>query len=74
MEKFRNISKENIIQIISQLKSSSSCLDPIPTEFLKKVSNCLIDYVLDIVNNSLMTGIFPNAFKKAVVKPLFKKN
>ncbi len=29
--------------------------------------------VLDIVNNSLETGIFPNAFKKAAVKPLLKK-
>ncbi len=33
----------------------------------------MIDYVLDIVNNSLETGIFPNAFKKAGVKPLLKK-
>ncbi len=73
MEMFRTVIKENLLQIISQLNSSSGCLDSIPTVFLKKVLHILIDYVLDIVNNSLETGIFPNAFKKAVVKPLLKK-
>ena len=31
-------------------------------------------HVLKIINTSLQTGIFPDAFKTAVVKPLLKKN
>ncbi len=73
MEMFRTVNKENLLQIISQLNSSSSCLDSIPTVFFLKISHSLIDYVFDIVNNSLETGIFPNAFEKVVVKPLLKK-
>ncbi len=33
MEMFRIVNKDNILQIISQLNSSSSCLDSIPTVF-----------------------------------------
>lgn len=33
MERFRIVSKENLIKIISQLNSSSSCLDFNPTVF-----------------------------------------
>ncbi len=33
MEMFRTVNKENLLQIISQLNSSSSCLDSIPTVF-----------------------------------------
>ncbi len=74
MEMFRTVNKENLLQIISHLNSSSSCLDSIPTVFFKKILHSLIDYVFDIVNNnSLETGIFPNAFKKSSCETTFKE-
>ena len=39
----------------------------------KQVFNSVSSHVLKIINTSLQTGIFPDAFKTAVVKPLLKK-
>src|SRR4029434_8462840 len=53
--------------------SSTSCIDPVPTAFFKRVFDSVSSHVLKIINTSLQTGIFPDAFKTAVVKPLLKK-
>ena len=42
--------------------------------FLKEVLDSFIYDVLDIVNCSLETGIFPNTLKTAFVRPLLKKH
>ena len=59
---------------LNSLKSSTCCLDSLPTDFFKKVSNCLAPDLLQIVNTSLLSGVFPQALKTAVVKPLLKKS
>src|SRR4029434_4325992 len=41
--------------------------------FFKRVFVSVSSHVLKIINTSLQTGIFPDAFKTAVVKPLLKK-
>ena len=55
------------------LESSSCCLDTLPTSFFKSVYNCLSADLLEIVNSSLLSGIFPESLKTAVIKPLLKK-
>ena len=55
------------------LKSSSCSLDILPAGFFKKVSDCMIPDLLQIVNMSLLSGVFPQAMKTAVIKPLLKK-
>ena len=60
--------------IVGQLRSSTCCLDPLPTTFFKTVFNCLAHDVLEIINRSLQSGIFPAALKTAVIKPLLKKS
>ena len=60
--------------IIQHLKSSSCCLDILPTSLFKTVSNCMASDLLQIVNMSLLSGVFPQALKTAVIKPLLKRN
>ena len=58
-----------LTETVKQLKSMTCCLDSLPTKFLKNVFNCIASDVLQIVNNSLQSGQFPQALKTAVIKP-----
>ncbi len=48
-------------------------LDPIPSHLLQAISPTLLPALTHIINTSLLTGIFPTAFKQAWVTPLLKK-
>ncbi len=48
-------------------------LDPIPSHLLLAISPTLLPALTHIINTSLLTGIFPTAFKQAQVTPLLKK-
>ena len=58
---------------IANSRSTSCCLDPIPTHLLKSCSESLISVITNIINSSLESGIFPDCWKEAVVIPLLKK-
>ncbi len=62
---------------VSKLHLSShptTCpLDPIPSHLLQAISPTLLPALTHIINTSLLTGIFPNAFKQARVTPMLKK-
>ncbi len=61
---------------VSKLLSShpTTCpLDPIPSHLLQTISPTLLPALTHIINTSLLTGIFPTAFKQARVTPLLKK-
>ncbi len=62
---------------VSKLHLSShptTCpLDPIPSHLLQAISPALLPALTHIINTSLLTGIFPTAFKQARVTPLLKK-
>ena len=73
MTQFDPINVKNLQDIIQHLKSSSLCLDILPAGFFKKVSDCMIPDLLQIVNTSLLSGVFPQAIKTEVIKPLLKK-
>ena len=73
MREFTCITLPDLCKTVSECNSATSCLDPIPTAFLKRVFDSVSSHVLKIINMSLQTGIFPDAFKTAVVKPLLKK-
>ncbi len=49
-------------------------LDPIPSHLLQAISPTLLPALTHIINTSLLTSIFPTAFKLARVTPLLKKN
>ena len=69
---FDVIDSQNLVGTVTQLKSSTCCLDTIPSN-LFNVFDCLAIAILQIVNNSLKSGNFPKALKTAVIKPLLKK-
>ena len=72
MTQFYPINYKNLEGIVKHLKSSSCCLDILPTGFFKIVSNCTASD-LQIVNTSLLSGVFPQALKTVGIKPLLKK-
>ena len=61
-------------KVIKESSNASCVNDPLPTKLLK---SCLLDTLLPvitkIVNLSLHSGIFPDLYKTALVKPLLKK-
>ena len=56
--------------VVQQLSSATCSLDLMPTKLFKNVFSCLIEDVLEIVNASLHSGIFPSCLKHAIVTPL----
>lgn len=56
-----------------QLIRLSGTLGIIPSDFLKTIFSTIEIDLLQIVNSSLVSGIFPKSFKIAVIKPLLKK-
>ena len=49
-------------------------LDPAPTWLVKELRALLSPFLTPLFNKSLESGIFPSEFKKAVIRPLLKKN
>ena len=73
MTHFSPISPKTLDEIICHLKTTTCCLDTLPTGFFKTVSGCMAPDILLIVNTSLLSGVFPQTLKTAVIKPLLKK-
>ncbi|KAL2083495.1 hypothetical protein ACEWY4_021268 [Coilia grayii] len=74
MPTFDLVDYETLEKTVQNLSSSTSELDILPTNFFKSVLHLISADVLQIINTSLQTGIFPSSLKNAVVKPLLKKN
>lgn len=72
-ETFQPIDHASLTETVQNLKSTTCCLDMMPTSLLKSVFNCVSSDVLKIVNASLLSGEFPRALKTVVIKPLLKK-
>ncbi|KAJ8876052.1 hypothetical protein PR048_023960, partial [Dryococelus australis] len=72
---FTPISEEDIINVIRNFKSKSSCgIDEVPMTLLKKKSSYLIKLPLTyIFNEYLAQGIFPDRLKYAKVVPIHKQ-
>ncbi len=67
-------SPNEILRIVSKLKNKySSGLDEFPDCLLKTCAPDFIHPLTHIFSASLRTVIFPNIFKTAKIKPLFKK-
>ena len=72
---FTPATETEISKLIKSSSSASCNLDPIPTSLLRtEFLDTLCPVITNIVNKSLSTGVFPSAFKHALVKPLLKKS
>ena len=54
-------------------KSTTCELDPILTNLLKEHISILLPLITKMLNLSVQTGVFPNEWKLALVRPLIKK-
>ena len=64
---------EYITKLVSKCPTKSCELDPIPTSLLKSIMPVAAPLIVDIVNMSLGSGVFPMEYKEALVRPLLKK-
>ncbi len=56
------------------MKATTCVLDPLPTSLFKSCFDSLCPAVLNIVNDSLGTGVVPAALKTAALTPVPKKH
>ncbi len=70
---FKPVSVEEVEQVMSKLSNKTCDLDPLPTWILKQNISVVSPVVTRIVNASMVDGIFPDAFKEAIVTPILKK-
>ena len=68
MSEFSLIDINTLEKNLKSLNSSTCSLDTIPTNFLKNIFHLLSVSVLQIVNLSLQSGIFPESLKMAAQK------
>jgi len=64
---------EELKKLILSGNSKYCCLDPIPTELLKRCIDSLLPTITSIVTKSITTNTFPNSLKHAIITPLIKK-
>ena len=54
------------------MKNKSADIDSFPAKVLKSVGDIVAPVLADIVNSSLVRGVFPDSEKIARVVPIFK--
>ena len=63
-----------LLSIFTRCPPKSCDLDPMPTSLLLDCLDIIFPSMTDIINDSLVSGVFPSFYKSAVVKPLLKKS
>ena len=71
---FEPVRTKQVIELINNATNKSCELDPIPTKLVKQQAHSLAPIITTIINESLMSGIFPGAYKSAIVAPILKKS
>ena len=64
---------DEVLRIISNSNNKYCILDILPTWLLKKNSDTLAPVLVTLFNKSMSSGIVPDYFKKAIIKPVLKK-
>ncbi len=70
---FCPLTEVEVSKLLLSSHPTTCTLDPIPSHLLQAISPTLLPALTHIINTSLLTGIFPTAFKQARVTPLLKK-
>jgi len=73
LSNFSTLDLTSLGKEVSQMKATTSIVDPVPTCLFKACFSCFGHVVLSIVNYSLCSGVVPAAFKIAAVTPVPKK-
>ena len=71
---FKLASENDVLKHLSSLRTKNSAdVDGISVKFFKRLSSALTNPLTLIINQPLVTGIFPAKLRIAKVLPLFKK-
>ena len=71
---FKPVEEADVIKIIDNLSSKNSCgIDKITTKLLKTITQYITKSITFIINQSLLSGVFPEKLKIAKIVPIFKK-
>nr|CAH7717665.1 unnamed protein product [Callosobruchus chinensis]CAH7730660.1 unnamed protein product [Callosobruchus chinensis] len=71
---FRLVSPHEVIDAILSLKSAAAGCDGMTLHMLNLCLPDVINHITHIVNSCLERGVFPSAWKEAIVTPLAKNN
>ena len=73
--KFKEITVQYTKDIIDSLKAKSSCgVDGLSVKLLKLIKDDISTSLTLVINQSLLSGIFPDQLKIAKVIPIYKKD
>ena len=71
---FQQVSTKEVLSIINKLKTKNDLdKDEISNKLLKSIKDEISEPLTVVINQSLLTGIFPGKLKIAKTKPLHKK-
>ena len=73
LNEFLPVTSDELKIIVNRSPPTNCDLDPAPTRLLKEQLECIIPLMVDFVNKSLCSGVFPDCVKQAIVVPLLKK-
>ena len=69
---FSPITLDYLTKLINSMSSSTCSLDLIPTTIFKELSSVLYPILLDLINLSLSTSVFPSVLKSSFIIPTIK--
>ena len=73
LRSFRNLSEQDIYDLIQKSAKKSCVLDPLQTTLVCDSLDVLLPVITKLVNTSLSTAHFPTEWKQAIVNRLLKK-
>ena len=71
--KFSKVDNEMVRKTVNKLKTKTSKIDPIPTQYIKECIDILAPFITCIINNIFESGIHPALLKQATLTPVIKK-
>lgn len=73
-DSFNQLSEKDVKDLIANANKKTSSLDPMPTSLVVQCEDVLLPVITRLINLSLDSGLFPDAWKLADVRPLLKKS
>ena len=70
---FEQLTRDDLIKIISVMNKTTCVSDPFPTKLLMSHLPAIVDIILGIVNLCFESAVFPLSCKSSVIIPLIKK-
>ena len=67
------MTEADVLTVLKKSAPKACDLDPIPTPLLFDCLKTLLTFLTSMINDSLVSGIFPDVHKVALVTPLLKK-